>query len=346
MKEQYRNNIDRCKFQNPTHFSLLNLYRSIIVIMDHFVSSFNHHGSIRHKTCIALEDYAQFQTVLITCTSLKEEELKAPISFESPKAHCLPLQRSDTHGFETVRVSLATAIRFITDLEKRENPELMKHTPRDPKLRLRTCTSTSPEFEGYIQDCPEAWAKACIEEAEIVGFDNIHQTWRSIRRVKAASNGETFWELAPELFRENWKEYSGQPWNYLEERLSNDNSNNWIFLLVHQSRTQKHHSSPLPTTVNDQIPSLNTTETLDDQYFTISKTYEKPTWNDARLELPVWTVSCCKSLCIESKIPHCMSCYLNEKMLYNQYNTIELAQADPIAESTSKGTCLFRLKDV
>ena len=71
---------------------------------------------------ISLSNFAHRQTVLFVRTRV-EEGLSALISFSSLRPKSLPIERPDAtnEGMDVIRVSLATAVRFIVDLEKRED---------------------------------------------------------------------------------------------------------------------------------------------------------------------------------------------------------------------------------
>ncbi|KAL8721508.1 MAG: hypothetical protein Q9181_007691, partial [Wetmoreana brouardii] len=97
------------------HYSLFPFYRALVVITDHIWYEREPDGMI------SLGRVAQNQTVLIARTGT-EADLSAPISFDSIKAQSLPIGVSNAivPDVDVIRVSLATAMRFITDLERRE----------------------------------------------------------------------------------------------------------------------------------------------------------------------------------------------------------------------------------
>jgi hypothetical protein len=103
-----------------------------------------------------------------------------------------------------VRVSLATAVEFIANLQRREEAAF-------PNSRDRSA------IEGYL--CPEgvrgeapdhrlgadSWASHFIQEAKEKGYDNVYQTWKAVRQVKARKRGEGFYEFTPYHFDSRWK---------------------------------------------------------------------------------------------------------------------------------------------
>lgn len=194
------------KFQsNLQHYSLLPLYHAIVVIIDRFDESKTNY-ELEPDGYISLRKCAQIQTVLIARTGA-EQGLSAPISFKSLRSHSLPLQRCDVMpDIDVVRVSLTVAVKFIADLEAREEVAFSQ-SKNEPFLDKSLHPSSPKGFEGNRRVCcsPEAWADALIVAAEKHGYDNIIQTYDSIRRVQAALVGEDFygWEHVP--FGNTWK---------------------------------------------------------------------------------------------------------------------------------------------
>ncbi|KAL9576293.1 MAG: hypothetical protein Q9212_007224 [Teloschistes hypoglaucus] len=152
------------------HYSLFALYRALVTIIDHTWYA----REPEPDGMLSLGRVAQNQTVLIARTGI-EADLSAPMSFDSIKAQSFPIKLCDAIGPEddVIRVSLATAVRFIVDLETRE------------KLAKSHTTITShhdfcldpPGPEGYRDDrqvCshPDAWADASVISADEHGYDN------------------------------------------------------------------------------------------------------------------------------------------------------------------------------
>jgi hypothetical protein len=140
-----------------------------------------------------------------------EEGLHESISFESLKSHSLPSGRFDVvpKGTDFVRVSLATAVQFITDLEKAEDRRRLV-TGEEPPLDTSICPIFYPkEFETLGEKAnrsPEAWADGMIKAAEKYGYDNNSTTWESIRRVQAGLVGEVFRDFRHLPFGNCWRE--------------------------------------------------------------------------------------------------------------------------------------------
>lgn len=182
------------------HYSVLPLYRAIVMVLDRLDYSFNstpRPPGLYHRKpedFISLRQVAKDQTVLLARTGV-EDGLSAPISFESLRSQSLPLDRSDiiTQDIDVVRVSLATAVRFVIDLEIREALAGWKNEepPRDSRLGPFGGPKGF-EYDKDIRRSPETWADAYLAAAEVNGYDNDSATWESIRRVQASLVGEDF----------------------------------------------------------------------------------------------------------------------------------------------------------
>ncbi|KAF2187981.1 hypothetical protein K469DRAFT_704263 [Zopfia rhizophila CBS 207.26] len=189
------------------HYSLFPLYHAIIVIIDR-LDRHNEDCKPESDGFISLRRLAQGQTVLIARTGT-EEGLSAPISLEGLKSQSLPLERSDiiTQEVDVVRVSLAAAVQFIVSLEVREDLAIPKTKDKLP-LDTSLCPFPPPKgFEENNQVChsPEAWADALMVAAEKYGYDNIPDTWASVRRVQAGLIREGFCELKLLPLAYRWK---------------------------------------------------------------------------------------------------------------------------------------------
>ncbi|KAL8725069.1 MAG: hypothetical protein Q9181_006554 [Wetmoreana brouardii] len=178
------------------HYSLLPLYRAIVVIVDENWEPPGGHD-VEPDGLISLHKVAQKQTVLIARTGV-EEDLSAPVSFESLREQSLPVGTPYTipPDIDVVRIPLAVAVQFIVELEKRESlayPKTRTETSHD-----RFIDPIPPkEYEGNSEVCksPELWVNATLAAAEKYGYDNVPETWESIRRVQAKLRGEDFRKL-------------------------------------------------------------------------------------------------------------------------------------------------------
>ncbi|KAL8704952.1 MAG: hypothetical protein Q9201_001898 [Fulgogasparrea decipioides] len=188
------------------HYSLLPLYRAIVVIVDENWEPPGGHD-IEPDGLISLHKVAQKQTVLIARTGV-EEDLSAPISFESLRAQSLPVGTPNTipPDVDVVRIPLAVAVQFVVDLEKRESlayPKTRTETSHDSYLDPLPPKGCKGNRE--VRKSPELWVDATLAAAEKYGYDNVPQTWESIRRVQAKLHGEDFCKLEHLPYGNQWR---------------------------------------------------------------------------------------------------------------------------------------------
>lgn len=100
-----------------------------------------------------------------------------------------------------VRVSLATAVRFIADLQTRE--EAAFATSENSSVDTSLCPVISGL--GLLAVTPEMWTDKIMEQARKKGIDNVIETWDAVRQVKAAKRGEVFAPYMPYHFDSRWK---------------------------------------------------------------------------------------------------------------------------------------------
>ena len=132
---------------------------------------------------IDLDEQAQKLTVLLVRTG-DDSHLCAPINFEELRTNgvCLPCGRfdvSDTSN-DAVRVSLATAVKFVSDLNQRE---VDAHPP------IKAIQRYKQKLQRYADDI--------MMQADVKGIDSVSETWTAVRRVKAAKKGEIFQPKEP-----------------------------------------------------------------------------------------------------------------------------------------------------
>lgn len=144
------------------YYSIRPLHRAIVVIRDRSETD-NLDPRVRTDGVPDLRKEAQFQSVLIALTNVNGGP---PTSLEGLKESSPPLERPDLDGedLEVVRVSLATAVRFIADLEKSVEPTI----PEIPVDRRISPWPYPKRFENdreVIYD-PDTWAAAEITSAK------------------------------------------------------------------------------------------------------------------------------------------------------------------------------------
>lgn len=92
-------------------------------------------------------------------------------------------------GIEVIRVPLATAVRFIADLQRRKElvfPELAPNSAVESALC--PLNHHSKMLKANTTD-PDKWAENLMEIADDEGFDNVRQVQEAVLTVKAMHQG-------------------------------------------------------------------------------------------------------------------------------------------------------------
>ena len=189
------------------------LYKALILMIDRDELGDHMEEFRRPDRYIRLQDIALFQSIIIARTGA-EEPLSAPISFESLHNKALPLDRIDFDGepnVDVIRVTLPDAVRFVIDLEKREDSATFGETtmPNIDRSLSETCGKVFPESGGFC-DSQYTWADEHIAAAEKHGYEHCVHTARSVRRVQAQMKGEVYMDLSPMWFAPRWIDYEGE----------------------------------------------------------------------------------------------------------------------------------------
>ncbi|KAL9577567.1 MAG: hypothetical protein Q9212_006286, partial [Teloschistes hypoglaucus] len=155
---------------------------------------------------VSLHKFAQNQTVLMARTGV-EASLSAPITFADLEVQSLPEGKGlvDEPDNDVIRVSLATAVRFIFDLEQRENlarPKIHDRTQHNPYLDPRPPEGFADKRQIYHD--PETWAHANLEAAQKHGLENVQEVWETVHRVHASLIGEEARKLEHLPYEQRW----------------------------------------------------------------------------------------------------------------------------------------------
>jgi len=204
------------------------LYKALILMVDRNELRDRMAEFRRPDRYIRLQDIAHFQSIIIARTGA-EDQLSAPISFESLHSKALPLDRIDFDGepnVDVIRVPLPDAVRFVIDLEKRE--DFAAHgekttMPTIDRCISETCRKVFAEAGGFC-DSQDTWADEHIAAAEKHGYEHCAHTARSIRRVQAQMQGEVYMDLSPVWFASHWIDYEGELGEQFQEPLTSTNS--------------------------------------------------------------------------------------------------------------------------
>jgi hypothetical protein len=188
----------------PQKYKLLPLCRAIVVLIDQLDPG----ESLQPGDFVYVDKYAQEQSVVMIRTG-DESCLSAPISFESIREHSLPLDRSDITAcdeIDAVRVSLTTAVRFVADLQRREDdayPYARDHSLIDTSLGPSApCGIDEIEFLATSAD---EWADKIMQDVEERGVDNVVYAQLAINKIQAAKNGDALDENPPHFFYGRWR---------------------------------------------------------------------------------------------------------------------------------------------
>ena len=189
------------------------LYKALILMVDRNELRDHMEEFRRPDRYLRLQDIAHFQSIIITRTGA-EEQLSAPISFESLRSKALPLGRIDFDGepnVDVIRVALPDAVRFVIDLEKREELTVLEEmtVPNIDRSLSQTCKEVFPDDGGFC-DSKNTWADEHIAAAEKHGYEHCVHTAHSIRRVQAQMEGEVYMDLSPWWFNPRWIDYEGE----------------------------------------------------------------------------------------------------------------------------------------
>ena len=168
-------------------FTLHPLCQTVIVILDELPPEQDlaaHEMSYEDE----MDEELQRQSVILVRTG-KDISLSKPISFESIRMHSLPLARLDCSatdaGINVIRVPLGIAVRFIADLERREEAAF-------PKVRSTTNAvdgSICPNAitHGPVIREPDEWVTEILKQATEKGPENVYEVKAALRDIRTTS---------------------------------------------------------------------------------------------------------------------------------------------------------------
>ena len=168
-----------CKQPRVEDYRIHPLYQALILIVDRHELRDRLDEFRRPDGYIRLQDIAHFQSVIIARTGV-EEQLSAPVSFESLHDKALPLERVDYDGeanIDVIRVPLPDAVRFVVDLEKREDAvtyDEMAAPSIQRSLDMNCCKVLITD--GDVCDNRYNWADQHIIAAEKHGCQHCDDT--------------------------------------------------------------------------------------------------------------------------------------------------------------------------
>lgn len=171
----------------PDVFKLLPVCWAIIVVLDELGPE----PEYDPDGFILLDDVLRSQSFLMIRTG-EESGLSAPISFQSVREQALPLARPDrgsNNCVDAVRVTLATAVRFVADLQRREEAAIPESAPASIEQDLNPPFPRAKIGPGNIPNVEE-WVDQCMQMADENGIKSIQPTRQALLNVRAAQRGE------------------------------------------------------------------------------------------------------------------------------------------------------------
>lgn len=184
---------------NTQNFKLLPLCRAIIVILDELSPD----TPVDPDGLIRLDEEMQRVCVLLVLTG-DDSGLSTRVTFESLRDQSLPLARTDCtatdDGVDVIRVPLASAVRFVADLERKE--QVANPAMGFSKVDGSICPSAV--FNGPSILSADEWANEIIKQAVEKGKENVYETRHALQSIQAAQRGED--PFGPELphFEARW----------------------------------------------------------------------------------------------------------------------------------------------
>ncbi|KAK2597560.1 hypothetical protein N8I77_012339 [Diaporthe amygdali] len=156
------------------------VYPSIIIVVDDARNYWIGKSEAESRDIM----FKEFSVLLVRTGN--EEHLSEPIDFSSLAGTILPLSRDELSQLEdkqqVIRVRLDTAVRFIMELERREQV-------RCPRLMAMKNILDEETF----RDADKFAAGALAMAEENGSIDRNFNTWEAVRRARACLDGESFY---------------------------------------------------------------------------------------------------------------------------------------------------------
>ncbi|CAF9912597.1 hypothetical protein IMSHALPRED_000358 [Imshaugia aleurites] len=176
---------------SPQNYKLSPTCRAIIIVLDKLAS--REDDKFFSGGYISLDEEVQKQNVLMVRTG-DESGLSEPINFESVRERALPLARPDLNphdGIEAIRVTLATAVGFVVDLQRREELAFPESAPSSAVDRALGPTPHHPKESSASTTNADEWVDKLMEIADDEGVDNVWEVRMAVSTVNAMHRGES-----------------------------------------------------------------------------------------------------------------------------------------------------------
>ena len=165
------------------NFKLLPLCRAILVIIDRLPP---HHEL---DPPARLDDIMQRLSVILVLTG-DDSGLITPITFDGLRAQSLPLARTDCtaggDGVNAIRVPLGLAVRFIADLERKQDAAFRGR--RSGTVDESICPFAVCNGPNICS--ADEWVNEIVKRAVAEGEENVLETRYALQRIQAAQRGE------------------------------------------------------------------------------------------------------------------------------------------------------------
>ena len=168
---------------DPADYKMLPLYRAIVVVIDQLAED----EPLPPEGVVLLDKQVQRENVLMVLTG-DDGGLSAPITFDSIRSQALPIARMDVaDDAEAIRVSLRTAVRFISDLQQKEEAAF-------PELGQRRIDGsvnhfTSIDRKSLSSNTIDESLDEIMRQAEEKGANNVPEVKDAAWRIEAEKQG-------------------------------------------------------------------------------------------------------------------------------------------------------------
>lgn len=154
------------------------VYPSVILVVDEAQKNWRGKSEADAREIM----FRRFSVLLVRTGN--EEHLSEPVDFSSLGDAILPLGRDELlqDKQQVVRVRLDTAVRFIMNIERREQD-------RCPRLTAMKRILDEDTFRGADKFAADALAMA----EENGGIDRNFDTWEAVRRARACLDGQPYY---------------------------------------------------------------------------------------------------------------------------------------------------------
>lgn len=166
------------------NYDLLLSFRAVIIILDKIAPHVEEDHNFT-KSSVFVDREARRQNVLLVLTG-DDQGLSAPVSFDSIRSQSLELARDDVNddqSIDMVRVPLQIAIRFVANLEQREERAFqdLRHSAIGTPTGLPIDNATTKA---------ERYADEMIQKVEEEGYENVFEVKYALEELQQPEQKE------------------------------------------------------------------------------------------------------------------------------------------------------------